>query len=330
MAMEGLFQVARLQLVATGIVAVIGAACSPLHQGELVPIASGGSTLQAQVISQAFTDGPWFVGYELVLHNATNAPIDVDLGAAQLSFLSMFDGSTVTMRATSGSAGELPSSRPSKEAPAHVSLGPRETRNVWVAFDGKLDPRARWSRRESLSLPEVGDILLDERGPDRPNGIRQLRARRFAVSSLARTAVDLSNGIQEFAVPYDLGVGVVFGDLRVDLHGGEHYQFETTNGVITRSSLIAVGPGVLWRADTHIGVYADAELVHMSSSGSANGAAIGAGIGLPVWNWRLGSAYGGWRIPIAQVKLGWVETLASGSSSGALRVGLELSPAWLP
>lgn len=320
-----------LQLVATMVMLAM-ASCATLHQAELVPAATAGGAIQARVVSQATAGGPWFVAYGLVLRNASSAPVEIDLGAAQLSMLSMFDGTTVTARAVDGGEGELPRQRPAPAAPARISLSPGETRTAWVAFGGKLDPRARWSRRETLSLPPVGDILLDDRGPDHPEGIRQLRARRFAISWIARASVDTGRGSRSFAVPYDLGVGASFGDLRVDLHGGEHDQFKTSSSVITKTSMFAVGPGVFWRTPHKLGFYTDIEYVYASSMGTsgASGLGIGGGVGLPLWSWNLGSQYRGWRIPVAQLRLGWVETIASGGSSGALRIGLEISPAWLP
>jgi len=316
-----------------GWVGVIGlvAACTHLRQLTLVPAATGKGQLEARVVSMARADGAWYVVYALELHNPTTAAVEVDLGAAKLAFTSMFDSAQIVVDAVNGGDGEPPDQQLARSPAGRVSIAAGETRSAWVAFGGKLDGRARWSRRESLSLPAVGEILLDERGPERPEGIRDVRGTQRAVTMVLRSSVDLGNG-QGFTIPYQVGGGVVLGDLRVDVHAGDHVTFDAEPGGFTRTSGFTIGPGVSWRASSYFSLYAETEYERLSftDAPSANAAVVGGGAAFPLWMWKFGTTYDRWRIPIAQIRLGWAETLATGSSSGTLRIGLEISPAWLP
>ena len=309
-------------------------ACTPLHRVELVPPASGhGAALEARVVSASTgaTD-TWYVAYEVELRNPSAAPIDVDLAAARLAIVSLLDASQVTAAPIAGGDGAAPGHRPADDAPpGHVTVGAGETRAVWLAFGGALEPRARLARRETLSLPGGVELVIDERTAAQPGGIRGSRGRRRALAAIVRSGLELGHAHVGVAVPYDLGAAVLYGDLRLEVHFGHRIFDEAIPGGYTRTGAFASGPEVSWQLPYGLGVYGDVDYTRLAPDGlpRANGVVVGGGVTYAPLHQTFGSAYDHWQVPLATLRVGWAETYATGSSSGTFRIGLEIAPAWL-
>jgi hypothetical protein len=305
-----------------------------MHRFVLVPPAEGHGAIDGRVLSRFWDHtGGWYTAFEIELRNPGGAPVDVDLAGARLVTVSMVDDSVATLVPVDGGDGPPPDQRrEDRAAVGHVIVPVGETRAVWIAFGGKRDPRANLARRETLSIPGAAEIVLDERTAAKPDGVREYRGERRAVTIMARSAVDIGHLHSAFDVPYDLGAGLLFGDLRVDGHFGFHMIDDGDSGSIVRTEGFFAGPGLTWQASRYFGVYGDVDYTRLStgSTGStgSNAVQLDAGVALPLGKWKLGGGFN-WEIPTAAFRVGWVETVASGSSTGALRIGLEISPARL-
>jgi len=269
--------------------------------------------------------------YSIELSNPTSAPLEVDLAATKLEYISMVDGSSVTAITVNGGFGAPPGDPPRPSPPPRVVLAPKETRAVWLGFSIPDDARLAHVRREQLTLPSVGPIVINDISTEHPNGVRTYRGRRRALSIVARSSVDFaSNGRLEFSEPYEAGAALLQCQLRVDAHvaGYDHFASTTTN--YTRAKGLAVGLGATWSVLHGNGIYVVVDYERISPEGGTaeNAVVLGAGLSLPFWVLRPGTAYGNWTIPIASFRLGGVATIADSGTVAALRVGLEISPPW--
>ncbi len=305
-------------------------ACTPLHRFELVPPPAGHDVLDARVIATASDSGAeWYQTLEIELRNPSAGPVDVDLAAARMVLVSMIDGSVVTAPAVDGGARPSPSVRPSRATPpGHVAVAAGATRVVWLAFGGALEPRSKLLRRSTLSLPGAGDIVIDERTAEHPNGTHGFRAARVAYGGLVRSSFEIGTNHIGAAVPFDLGGEVWLGDVRIDLHFGHRVFDDRVDGDLTRTGAFAAGPGVVWQSPlAGIALYGELDYERLAPTdvNRENIVVIGGGLSLPIWTRFRGT----WHVPIASLRLGWVETYADAGATGAFRFAVEATPAWL-
>jgi len=312
------------------VVLALLAACTPLYRFELVPPPTGHDVLDARVVATASDSGAeWYQTLEIELRNPSGAPVDVDLAAARMQLVSMIDGSQVTAAAVDGGAGPSPGTRPARAvSPGHVTIAAGATRVVWLAFGGALEPRSRLLRKSTLSLPGAGEIVIDERTAEHPNGTHAFRGERVAYGGLVRSSFEIGTNHIGAAVPFDLGGDIWLGDFRIDLHFGHRVLDDRVDGDLTRTGAFAAGPGVVWHSPlAGIGVYGEFDYERLAPTGvdRENIVVLGGGVTLPIWSRFRGT----WRVPIASLRVGWVETYADAGSSGALRFAVEVTPAWL-
>lgn len=314
--------------VAVVVLLTLGA-CHRLHPLELVPAATGGSEITARVVSTAGANG--FYDYAIELSNTTNTPVDIDLSAARVDYVTMLDGATLTSVTVSGGIGEPPAEPPPQSPPPRLVVGPKETRSVWLGFVLPQDPRVSDVRREELTVPGVGTVAIIEDTPEHPRGVRTYRGRRRALSLVLRSSFEVAPNNWVAYVPYEVGAALQRCQLRLEVHARALDRLESATPNYALTSAIATGVGATWSSNRYFAFYLDADYERVGIEGvpAENAAALGAGLSAPLWFWNPGSAYGTWRLPIASLRVGGVETIAPSGFVAALRVGLEVAPAWL-
>jgi hypothetical protein len=313
-----------------GLLGVVAAAsaCTPLYRSELRPQPAAHDAIEARVVAQATDSTPqWYVAFELALHNPSSAPVDVDLAAARLQLTSLVELPPVLAAPYEGGAGAIPSNEPRViPPPPHVVVAPGETRVAWIAFGRNAPPPDVVLRRETLTVPGAGEIIVNDVTAEHPHGTLRIRHPRAAFGILARIDVDRGSDRTTVSFPYEFGAVMFVRDMRLDLHFSSPFIDTAQGGVAFQLGALRSGAGWSWYPLAGIGIYTTVEYQASTHDDvvPADGLVLGAGVSLPLWFVRVAT---GWRVPIANLRFGWAGTIGTGGgeSTSAGRIGLEFT-----